>query len=183
MREFPSLRTERLVLRPFALSDAPDVQRMAGAIEIASPTINIPHPYEDGMAALWISSHRGAFERGESVPLAVTLSADGTLIGAISLSLHQNHERAELGYWIGVPYWGQGYCTEAARAMMSYGFDVLGLHRVHSSHFAGNPASGRVMQKLGMTREGCLRHHVRKWGAFEDLVCFGLLREEWEAMR
>lgn len=183
MREFPTLRTERLVLRPFALSDAADVQRMAGAIEIASPTINIPHPYQDGMAELWISSHRGAFERGESVPLAVTLSADGTLIGAISLSLHQNHERAELGYWIGVPYWGQGYCTEAARAMMSYGFDVLGLHRVHSSHFAGNPASGRVMQKLGMTHEGCLRHHVRKWGAFEDLVCFGLLREEWEAMR
>ncbi len=183
MREFPTLRTERLVLRAFKLSDAPDVQRMAGAIEIAFPTVNIPHPYEDGMAELWISSHRPAFERGELVPLAVTLSADGTLIGAISLSLHQNHERAELGYWIGVPYWGQGYCTEAARAMMSYGFEVLGLHRIHSSHFARNPASGRVMQKLGMTREGCLRHHVKKWDAFEDLVCFGLLREEWEAMR
>ena len=178
MREFPTLRTERLVLRAFKLSDAPDVQRMAGAIEIASPTINIPHPYEDGMAELWISSHRGASERGELVPLAVTLSVDGTLVGAISLTLHQNHERAELGFWIGVPYWGQGYCTEAARAMMSYGFDVLGLHRIHSSHFARNPASGRVMQKLGMTREGCLRHHVKKWGAFEDVVVYGLLREE-----
>ncbi|HUV94712.1 MAG TPA: GNAT family N-acetyltransferase [Anaerolineae bacterium] len=182
MGEFPTLRTERLVLRAFKLSDAADVQRMAGAREIASPTINIPHPYEDGMAELWISSHRGASERGELVPLAITLSADGTLIGAISLGLDQSHERAELGYWIGAPYWGQGYCTEAARAILGYGFGVLGLHRIHSSHFARNPASGRVMQKLGMTREGCLRHHVKKWDAFEDLAVYGLLREEWEAM-
>ena len=179
MGEFPTLRTERLVLRAFKLSDAADVQRMAGAREIASPTINIPHPYEDGMAELWISSHRGASERGELVPLAITLSADGTLIGAISLGLDQSHERAELGYWIGAPYWGQGYCTEAARAILGYGFGVLGLHRIHSSHFARNPASGRVMQKLGMTSEGCLRHHVKKWDAFEDLVVYGLLRDEW----
>jgi len=183
MHEFPTLRTEHLVLRAFNLSDAPEVQHLAGAKEIASVTLHIPHPYKDGVAELWISSHQGAFDRGESVALAVTLRADGTLIGAVSLSLDQTHERAELGYWIGVPYWGQGYCTEAARAMVNYGFEVLGLHRIHASHFASNPASGRVMQKLGMTREGCLRHHVKKWGAFEDLVCYGLLREEWEGRR
>ena len=63
---------------------------------------------------------------------------------------------------------------------MSYAFEVLGLQRIHAFHFSGNTASGRVMQKLGMTREGCLRQHVKKWGAYHDLVCYGLTREEYK---
>jgi len=180
MRELLTLQTERLVLRPFELSDAADVQRLAGDREIASPTLNIPHPYGDGIAEAWIEGHRGAFEQ---VSRAVTLRSDGALIGAISLTLRGKHDRAELGYWIGVPYWGQGYCTEAARAIVAYGFEVLGLHRICATHFARNPSSGRVMQKIGMTRESCLRHHIKKWDAFEDLVYYGLLREEWEGGR
>jgi len=180
MRELPTLQTERLVLRPFNLSDAPEVQRLAGSRDIASTTLNIPHPYRDGIAEAWIKGHRGAFGRGESMALAVTLRVDGALVGTVSLALQEKHHRAELGYWIGVPYWGQGYCTEAAQAIVAYGFEVLGLHRICASHLARNLASGRVMQKLGMTREGCLRQHVKKWDAFEDLVCYGLLREEGE---
>ena len=181
MKERPTLETERLVLRPFDLSDAPDVQRLAGAKEIASTTLNIPHPYEDGVAELWLSTHQGHFERSEMVNFAITLRESGTLIGAVGLGLNQRHERAELGYWIGVPYWNHGYCTEAARAVVAYGFEVLGLHRICASHFDRNPTSGRVMQKIGMTREGCLRHHVKKWDAFEDLVYYGILREEYES--
>ena len=89
--------------------------------------------------------------------------------------------RAELGYWIGKPYWGQGYCTEAARATLDFGFEQLGLNRIFAHHFARNPASGRVMQKIGMTREGRLRQHVKKWDAFEDLELYGILKDHWAA--
>jgi [ribosomal protein S5]-alanine N-acetyltransferase len=183
MAQRPTLETARLVLRPFSLEDAGDVQRLAGAPEVADTTLNIPHPYEDGMAEAWISTHQARFDAGEGVVLAITLRATSALIGAIGLEIAKRHRRAEMGYWIGVPYWRQGYCTEAAQAMIAHGFGALGLHKITSSHFARNPASGRVMQKAAMEHEGVLRQHVLKGERFEDLVVYGLLREEWETTR
>jgi RimJ/RimL family protein N-acetyltransferase len=104
---------------------------------------------------------------------------DATLLGAVGLRFEQAYAWAELGYWIGVRYWNKGYCTEAAQAVIDYAFAERGLNRVHARHFASNPASGRVMAKLGMTREGLLRQHVIKDDRYEDLVCYGLLRSEW----
>lgn len=179
-RTLPELQTERLILRPFILTDAADVQRLAGDRDIASTTQDIPHPYEDGMAQEWISTHREKFEQGELVTLAVTLRDDGALAGAISLTINKTHERAELGYWVGKPYWNRGYCTEAARALLRYGFEQLHLNRIVGHHIRRNPSSGRVMQKLGMKYEGCLRHHVKKWDEFEDMECYGILRSDGE---
>lgn len=110
---------------------------------------------------------------------AVTDRDDGNLLGAVGLVLQPAHLSAELGYWIGVPYWGRGYATEAAARVMEYGFSALGLNRIEAHHLAGNPASGRVMRKLGMRYEGTLRQKVRKWGRFEDVVMYGLLAAEW----
>lgn len=178
MKKRPTLDTPRLILRPFALTDAPDVQRLAGAREVASTTLNIPHPYTDGMAEQWIATHQEAYARGEFVIFAIVLRANQALIGATSLHIHRPHVQAELGYWIGTAYWNRGYCSEAAQAVLRYGFDVLGLHRIHASYMTRNPASGRVMQKIGMTYEGCLRQHVQKWGIFEDIAIYGILRSE-----
>jgi RimJ/RimL family protein N-acetyltransferase len=80
---------------------------------------------------------------------------------------------------MGVPFWNHGYCSEAARALVTYGFEQMGLHRIYAFHFARNPASGRVMQKAGMTCEGTLRQHVKKWERYEDLVAYGILRSEY----
>jgi [ribosomal protein S5]-alanine N-acetyltransferase len=88
-----------------------------------------------------------------------------------------------LGYWIGKPYWGRGFCTEAARAVLRYAFTELGLNRVHAYHFHHNPASGRVLQKIGMTHEGLLRQHVKKWGQFIDNELYSILRSEFENTR
>ncbi len=177
----PTLTTERLVLRPFTLADAPDVQRLAGAREVASPTQNIPHPYEDGMAEQWISTHAEAFANDQRVSFAITQREDGALCGAIGLGINRPHQHAEMGYWLGLPYWNRGYTSEAARAVVRYGFEVLDLHRIFARHMTRNPASGRVMQKIGMAYEGTMRQHGLKWGAFEDLACYGLLRDEWRA--
>lgn len=174
----PDLTTERLLLRPFTLADAPDVQRLAGDRDIAATTAAIPHPYEDGMAEAWIGQHPERFAGGESVVFAITHKADGALLGAIGLELNAEQQRAELGYWIGKPHWNAGYCTEAARAVLRYAFEALRLRRVFAHHFGRNPASGRVMEKIGMRHEGTLRQHTIKWGTIDDLEVYGLLRAD-----
>jgi len=179
----PTLETQRLLLRPFELADAPRVQSLAGDRAIADTTLGIPHPYEDGMAEDWISRHQASFDEGKGVHFAVTEKSGKALVGAVSLMFIVNGHRAELGYWIGKLYWNKGYCTEAARAAIRYGFENLGLVRIHASYLSRNPASGRVMQKLSMTREGCQRRHVSKWGKFEDLELYGILLDEWRSQR
>jgi [ribosomal protein S5]-alanine N-acetyltransferase len=175
----PELKTERLILRPFTLDDALAVKQLAGDPAIADTTLNIPHPYADGMAESWIETHAKTFARGGGVTYAITRRDDGTLVGAIGLTCDQRHDRAEMGYWVGQPYWGQGYATEAARALLSYGFTELGLNKICANHFERNPASGRVMQKVGMGYEGLQRQHVRNGDQYEDLVTYGILRSEF----
>lgn len=182
MDDQPVLITERLILRPFKLSDAKHVQKLAGNKLVASTTQNIPHPYLDGMAEEWIGTHESKYIEGEGVAWAITSKNNDELIGAISLmSINEGHQ-AELGYWIGVPYWNKGYCTEAATTVLHYGFTDRGLNRIHARYFTRNPASGRVMRKLGMRPEGTRKQHVMKWGAYEDVEMMGILRVEWETM-
>ena len=173
----PTLTTARLVLRPFLPTDAPAVERLAGAFEVADTTLNIPHPYEAGMGVAWIRGHQDAWSRGLQATFAIAETALG-LVGAVGLRIEASHQRAELGYWVAVPYWGRGFATEAARAVVELGFGDLGRRRIYATHLTRNPASGRVMQKLGMSLEGTKRQHVLKWDRFEDLTMYGLLRDE-----
>src|SRR5580693_3797445 len=125
----PTLETERLVLRPFELSDAPRVQLLAGDRDVAKTTMAIPHPYEAGMAETWIATQPELFDKGKGVAFAVTRMESGELIGCISLVLKLDQQDAELGYWIGKPYWNHGYCSEAARAILHFAFTELRLNR------------------------------------------------------
>lgn len=175
---FPTIQTQRLILRSLTIEDAPEVQKLAGDRDIAATTLSIPHPYENGMAEAWIETHPEAYEKGVGITWAITLRDNGIFCGTIGLLINQEHNKAELGYWVGKPYWGKGYCTEAANAIVQYGFETLGLHRIHAAHFARNLASGRVMQKIGMRLEGCKRQHILKWGKFEDLVLYGILKSD-----
>lgn len=175
------LQTPRLLLRPFVITDAKNVQRLAGAREVADTTLLIPHPYPDGAAEQFIDGARADFEKGENYIFAVTLRATDELCGSMGLKLAAKHERAELGYWIGVPFWNCGYCTEAGQAVLRFAFEKLRLNSVTAHHFVRNPASGRVLQKLGMLYEGHLRQHVKKGERFEDVHHYSILRSEWLA--
>ena len=135
------------------------------------------------MAEEWLASLQPKSEAGEIANFAITLRQDRQLVGCISLRIDRTFNRAVLGYWVGAPFWNQGYCTEAAVAIIDHGFRDLGLNRIHSMHLRRNPASGRVMEKAGMTREGEARQHTKKWGRYEDLVFYGILRDEWSAKR
>jgi RimJ/RimL family protein N-acetyltransferase len=172
----PTLETARLELRPYRAADIPELLPLIGTREVAATTLRIPHPYTEQDA-------RGFFALAEEpgkLWLAITLRADGRQIGGIGLRIDEQHQHAELGYWLGVPYWGQGYATEAAREMLRYGFADLGMHRIFASHFKPNQASGRILRKLGMKYEGCQREHLRKWEQFVDSELYGILRQEWE---
>ncbi|HUO09410.1 MAG TPA: GNAT family protein [Phycisphaerae bacterium] len=191
----PTLYTPRLCLRPLTLADAKRVQHLAGDRRVAATTARIPHPYPDGAAEAWIESLPALAEKGTEfgVTLAGTRTPGrendptetGYLIGCVGLYTHGDpaHARALLGYWIGVPYWNKGFATEAANAVLGYGFTRRGFNRIGAEHYVHNPASGRVMEKLGMTREGVLRQYHQKWDHFVDVVSYSILQEEWRVRR
>lgn len=171
----PTLETERLILRPVRLMDAPAVQRLAGDPGVARTTASIPHPYENWMAERWIARQRQACNEGRAVVFSMILRQNEQLIGIMSLDDIRWHHQAGMGYWVGVPYWGLGFCTEAGRAVIEYAFTALGLYRVHAQHLSSNPASGRVMQKLGMHHEGRRAGHACRWGRIEDVDLYGII--------
>lgn len=180
MKQQPILKTKRLILRPFDESNIPEVTRLAGDFAIADTTICIPHPYSENDARTWIGTHAGQYESGKSVTYAITAVDSGRLIGSISLSLNTADCNAELGYWIGKPFWGNGFATEASARMIQYGFEELNLNRIHAHYMVRNPASGKVMRKIGMKFEGQLRQHVKKNDNFEDIDVYAILRSEYE---
>ena len=168
MATFPTLRTDRLLLRQFQLNDAADVQCLAGAKEVAAGTF-LPHPYTDGTAEPWIRSQQQDFEAGTLVNFAIVLPADHVLVGSIGLDNAAGNQHARMGYWLGVPYWNQGYGTEAVTAVLAYGFNQRHLHRIYAPHLLNIPASAWVLQKVGMMFEGRLREHYRCFGRYVDV--------------
>lgn len=179
MKKLPTLHLDRLLLRPFRLEDAKVVQQLAGDRYIAEMTLNIPHPYEDGVAEKWIETHNKNFNEDRLLELAIVHKEDNYFIGAISIGINKNYNHGELAYWVGKKYMNNGYCTEAAKGIVKYAFEEMKLNRIFSRHLGKNPASGKVMKKIGMQYEGLLRQHVTKWGQHEDLLYYGLLREEY----
>lgn len=173
-QNYPRLETARLILRGFAVADAPRVRELAGDRAIAATTMNIPHPYPDGAAEEWIAGLPESFANGNSAHFAITLRSTGELVGGCGLMFNDLHKRAELGYWIGKEYWGNGYATEAAIAVIDYAFS-RGVNRVFAEHYHTNPASGRVLQKAGMKYEGTLRQQMIKWGEPVDCLVYSLL--------
>ena len=176
-----TLETERLILRPLTLKDASIIQKLASDRRISDTTIAIPHPYPDGAAEQFISKQIAKFEAGNSVTFAIEKKGDNLLIGILEiLDIEREHSCAEVGYWLAVKAWGQGYMSEALKPAIRFGFEKLSLNRLYAYHMVRNPASGKVLEKNGFVREGLLRQRVRKWGVFEDTVLLAILRQDWQ---
>jgi RimJ/RimL family protein N-acetyltransferase len=149
----PEINTGELVMRAFTLADAADVQRLAGDERIADTTANVPHPYPEGEAERWIAGLQAQMAAGETLTYAVALAETGALVGSMSL-MHIEGDEAEIGYWVGVPYWGRGIASAAARAIIDHGFNKLGLRRIHARVLSRNGASDKVLAKLGFKHLG-----------------------------
>jgi ribosomal-protein-alanine N-acetyltransferase len=188
MEPFPTLRTERLVLREFALGDAPELYRIARAREVARTMLRHPHPYEEGMAEGWISGLRPMFEAGIGTTFAVVLREGGTLVGTVSLYTRAKDGTAVLGeegtgllgFWLGLPYWNKGFASEAVSEVVRYGFEERGLQRIRANHFGSNAASGKVLRRVGMSHVGTRpNYYYEKWGNVEDREEYVLLAQDW----
>lgn len=165
-----------VLLRRFVAADAARVELLAGDALVAETTALIPHPYPPGAALEWIATHGAAAAAAREYTYAIT-EPDGLLVGAIGLRPDPG-ERENIGYWVGRPYWGRGYATAAAQAVIAIGFGLIDLPAITASHLVRNAASGRVMEKCGMTLIRSDRREHR--GALEDFCVRGITREAWE---
>ncbi|MCM3707007.1 MULTISPECIES: GNAT family N-acetyltransferase [Cytobacillus] len=173
------LETSRLILRSLTLDDAPRVEEYASDYDVAKTTLNIPHPYPEGGAREFITGILETERNGKIAIFAITRKEDNGLIGLINITGANPNRRAEIGYWIGKPYWGKGYGTEACRAVVKYGFEELNHNRIYALAFTDNPGSWRIMEKSGMKHEGVLRQHAVRDGRQIDLTYYAILREEY----
>ena len=147
------IRTERLVLRPLTLEDAPAFSKLAGDYDIAKMTGTIPHPFPLYSAEFKIMYLRRQKQRSLAYPYAITYNG-GELMGVMDLFRSAPDAALEIGYWIGKAYWGQGLSTEAAKAIIQEARDTLGVSALMAGAFADNPASLRVLEKLGFKPTG-----------------------------
>jgi ribosomal-protein-alanine N-acetyltransferase len=172
-----AIRTQRLELRPFRIRDAVRVHQLLQDPQISQSTLRVPYPYLEGMAERWIATHQTIFYEDRGAVFAICLP-EAEVIGVISLDLDRENQAAELGYWLGVGYWGQGYCTEAATALVRYGFEVLSCHRIHARRLESNSQSGRVLEKVGFRQEGRLLDAVFKEGGFRTVILHALINPQ-----
>ena len=172
------LETERLILRPFEDSDAPVL------CVLRSPEVTynlLSDTQSEDEAASWVVRARESVDQKHGYPMAVTLKESGRLMGVCGLfRLSWEHMHAELIYWLGKDFWDKGYMTEAARRMVQFGFEELGLERISVGCFARNKASARIIEKLGFQFEGLARHAYRKDGEFLDELRFGMIRSDYD---
>jgi RimJ/RimL family protein N-acetyltransferase len=166
-----SIKTERLVLRTPLASDAARIALLAGDYAVASMTGTIPHPYDEDMAADWIKSLAGG-EEG----VAFAVERTGAVIGCVGYRA-MDDVHAEIGYWIGKSYWGLGYATEATQALIRHVFAEEGFDYLTVGHFRENPASARVIAKLGFEAAGETLRDCAARGGQAHCVVYRLTRQ------
>ncbi|HKX65177.1 MAG TPA: GNAT family N-acetyltransferase [Rhizomicrobium sp.] len=165
------LESERLILRPPRPTDIQNMTVWLGDFEVARMTSRIPHPYGEGDAEAFLAmadEHRFVIQR----------KSDGLFLGMTGLNAEDG---CEFGYWLGKPFWGQGYATEAAHRLVSHAFAALGLETVHAGWFYDNPASGRVLAKLGARHNGSAMRDCRARG--RPVLCHDMLLTRADFLR
>ncbi|WP_340064770.1 GNAT family N-acetyltransferase [Ascidiimonas aurantiaca] len=180
MEKFPEIETQRLLLNELQFTDIPDIVTYASNKKIADFTLNIPHPYEEKDAVFWLNMAYQGFRNKTQMIFAIRLKKTSRFIGGIGLTLTRAFNRAEMGYWMSEPNWNKGYMSEAAKAVVRFGFEEMDVNKITSSHLSTNPASGRVMQNGGLTYEGTLKEHVCKKEVYHTLLVYGLTKNEYE---
>jgi RimJ/RimL family protein N-acetyltransferase len=175
------LHTDRLILRPMRMGDAEAITHWVSDRRVAEMTTLIPHPYALADANEWLERLVTYDENHIHQVFAITLGESGELIGCIGLHRSETAPWAEFGYWLGVPFWGRGYATEALSEILRFGFEDIGLRRIEACHFAHNPASGRVMQKAGLHYEGKQKLRCQRGEALFDRINYGLIDDDWRA--
>lgn len=171
----PTLMTERLCLRPFELADAEQVYVHINDERIASVTRNIPYPYPASAATEWISKHVEKWNHHHEANFAVIRQDDQQLMGAISL-MQRDNGQVDIGYWLGVAFWGKGYMTEACEVIAKFGLEQWGLDVIHACHVEQNTASGVVLKKAGFQYIGSKTDSCGHEGVCQKILNYQLVK-------
>lgn len=170
-----TIETERLLLRRFVQSDSEKVAEICNTDEVWKGTLALPHPYTTEMASNWISKHDDNFNNNYFYDYAVTDKNNNNLYGCMGIGINQSQNMGKIGYWIDPKMWNNGIATEAAQAIIQFAFEIKNIRKVNARYFSYNKASGRVMEKAGMKKEGLQEKHIQKNGKYVDLVLYGLI--------
>lgn len=164
------------------MPSAKDIPRMveyANHPTVFKMTLNIPHPYQEKDAIRWLNMAIEGFEEKNHFIFAICKLSDDKFMGGIGLRLNTRFNHAELGFWLGEPFWNKGYVTEATRAILKFGFQEIGLQKIFAIHMIDNPASGKVMIKNGMIKEGTLVDHLKKDEKYITVSQYRLTKDEF----
>lgn len=171
--------TPRLILRAPTMTDMPVFVRLLNDWEVVKNLGPVEHPYTNDLFRAYLARTDKERRAGTDFAMAVTRAMDGAFLGIVSVHRHATDPTAELGYWYGRPYWGQGYATEAARPMLRFAFEDLGVEAVTSGFFVDNPNSGHVLEKLGFAAVGLKRRHCVSRGCEVAVNRVLLTREQF----
>jgi RimJ/RimL family protein N-acetyltransferase len=174
------ITTGRFVLRRFTYNDIPDLLDLLSQPSVARTTPEIEGTQTGLRRYIGLQNSYQPFQQKTYFDLAIERLEDGKVIGLLTLGC-QEHQQAEIGWALGVEYRGQGYVTEAARALITYGFTTLGLHRIHARTSSQNAPSWGLMERLGMRKEAHLREAEFCDGQWLDIFIFATLAAEWKA--
>ena len=176
--DLPVLLTRRLRLRPLTMRDERDMYRYASDPEVARHVLWEAHESPRQTRTALRSALR-QYRSGSPGSFAIERKSDRRMIGTIGFMwINCEHRSGEVGYSLARDCWNQGYATEALSAVLRFGFDTLKLYRIEAMHEVDNPASGRVMEKCGMTCEGTLRGRVFNKGRYSDVRLYAILRDD-----
>jgi RimJ/RimL family protein N-acetyltransferase len=171
------LETERLLLRPYVRGDTAEIARLLNDAEMARFLMVIPHPFVEFDARTLVKAAWRRLTGGRGFDLLVTVRDGGDKpVGSAGVGLHDDGVRGELGFWIGRDYWGRGYASEAARRMIAFATESLGVTRFTGTAAADNDASLAVLAKLGFTETGRGEKRVPSTGESREVIYFELGR-------
>ncbi|MDR1173529.1 MAG: GNAT family N-acetyltransferase [Puniceicoccales bacterium] len=183
LKKAPILYSQRLLLRPVCVGDVVYVQRCVNDRRISDNLSYTPHPYTMEMAETWTRNVDKGMGQGTCCYWTICHRKTNVFIGSMGLSLCGEQENCELHYWISADEWNKGYCTEASKRAIVHAFEDLNMHRAHVTHREKNMASKIVIEKCGFVLEGISRESLKRFGKFENVIMYGLLRDEYLALK
>ena len=175
------LATERLLLRKFKMSDAQFIANLLKEKEVAATTLMLPFPCSVKKAEKMIAEFHEEEQYQKATRWAIVLKETNEVMGGLRLAPNMAFNSAEIGFWLGRPYWRNGYILEAAKKVMEFAFDKMGINRLEAHAMQENLASIELLMKLGFSKEGYHPELVIKWGLYKDVITFGLLRKAYKA--
>ncbi|MDR0715698.1 MAG: GNAT family N-acetyltransferase [Puniceicoccales bacterium] len=179
LKKAPQLYTNRLSLRAMHAGDFSDIQYHVNTKAVCDNLSYTPHPYTMEMAENWMRNVNYGMNNGTCCYWSICDRATGEFIGSMGISIFREQDGSEIHYWIGEKFWNKGYCTEASKRTIKHVFDDLKLHRLQITHRKENVGSRRVVEKCGFVFEGEFRDELKRFGAYENVVHYSMLADEF----